>query len=85
MAPADFPLKSQRLGESGSVLLEMTVGIDGLVKEVKIAQSSGYARVDDCAVAAAWDWIFQPALRNGVPEVALARHRYTFRFVGSGR
>lgn len=84
MAPADFPLKSQRLGEDGSVLLEMTVGVDGLVKDVRVAQSSGYSRIDNCAVAAAWKWIFEPATRDGVPEVALARHRYTFRITGSG-
>ncbi|HTF87114.1 MAG TPA: TonB family protein [Planctomycetota bacterium] len=84
MARAEFPEKSQRLGEEGSVLLEMTVGPDGLVKEVKIAESSGYPRLDDCAVAAAWDWKFKPATRNGVPEAALARHRYTFRFTSSG-
>jgi len=84
MAPADFPQKSLRLGEDGSVLLEMTVGTDGLVKDVRIAQSSGYSRIDDCAVAAAWHWIYEPATRNGKPEVALARHRYTFRLTGSG-
>lgn len=84
MAQAKFPLKSQRLGEDGTVLLEMTVGADGLVKDVRVAQSSGYRRIDDCAVAAAWDWIFKPATRNGVAEVSLARHRYTFRLTGSG-
>lgn len=84
MARAEFPVKSQRLGEQGSVLLEMTVGADGLVKDVRIAESSGHSRIDDCAVAAAWDWNFKPATRNGVPEASLARHRYTFRLLGSG-
>jgi TonB family protein len=84
MAPAKFPGKSRRLGEDGSVLLEMTVGVDGLVKDVRVAETSGYSRLDDCAVAAAWDWVFTPAKRNGVAEVSLARHRYTFRFTGWG-
>jgi protein TonB len=84
MARAEFPVKSQRLGESGSVLLEMTVGPDGLVKGVRVAQSSGYSRLDDCAVNAAWEWVFSPATRNGVPETSTARHRYRFRLTGVG-
>jgi TonB family protein len=85
MARAEFPVKSQRLGEQGTVLLEMTVGADGLVKDVRVVESSGYLRIDDCAVAAAWDWVFKPAMRNGVAEASLARHRYTFRLTSSGR
>ncbi len=84
MARAEFPVKSQRRGEQGSVLLEMDVGADGLVKGVRVIESSGHARIDDCAAAAAWDWVFRPAKRNGVAEAAIARHRYTFRLTGSG-
>ncbi len=84
MARAEFPVKSQRMGEQGSVLLEMDVGADGLVKGVRVIETSGYARIDDCAAAAAWDWVFKPAKRNGAAEASIARHRYTFRLTGSG-
>jgi protein TonB len=84
MARAEFPKQSQRLGEHGSVLLEMRVGTDGRVHDVQVIESSGYPRIDDCAVDAAWDWVFKPATRKGVPEEALAHHRYTFRLTGSG-
>ena len=50
--------------------------------EVALLESSGYVRIDDCAVDAAWAWVFKPATRNGVPEEALAHHRYTFRLTG---
>src|SRR6202008_3331042 len=53
MVRAEFPVQSQRRGEEGSVLLEMTVGADGLVKDVAIIESSGHPRIDDCAVDAA--------------------------------
>lgn len=82
MARAEFPRQSQRLGEQGTVLLEMRVGTDGLVKDVRVLESSGYVRIDDCAVDAAWAWVFKPATRNGVAEEALAHHRYTFRLTG---
>lgn len=79
MARARFPEKSQRLGEQGSVLLEMSVDAAGRVSGVRVIESSGHSRLDDCAAAAAWDWIFEPAKRNGRPEAAIAHHRYTFR------
>lgn len=79
MVRAAYPAKSQRCGDQGSVLLEMTVGADGLVKDVVVIESSGHGLIDDSAVEAAWGWIFKPATRNGTPEAALARHRYTFR------
>ncbi len=83
MARAEFPRQSQRLGEQGSVLLEMKVGVDGKVVDVRVIESSGYPRIDDCAVDAAWDWVFKPATRNGTPVEALANHRYTFRLTGA--
>lgn len=79
MARARFPEKSQRLGEQGSVLLEMSVDAAGKVSGVRVIESSGHSRLDDCAAAAAWDWVFEPARRNGRAEAAIAHHRYTFR------
>ncbi len=84
MARAEFPEKSQRLGEQGSVLLEMQVGADGLVKGVRVIEGSGHLRLDDCAETAGWDWSFKPATRNGVAVASIARHRYSFRFSSSG-
>jgi len=62
---------------SGEVVLLVTVGVDGSVKSVSVAQSAGDA-LDAAAMAAAVRWKFAPALRDGQPFEA--RVRIPFRF-----
>ena len=42
----DYPAQSRRLGEQGSVVLQVLVDVDGKVLESKLAQSSGSDRLD---------------------------------------
>jgi protein TonB len=65
-APA-YSTLSRQLGEQGTVNLSVTVLADGSVGAVKVAKSSGYARLDDAARQALLAWRFQPAVKNGVP------------------
>ncbi len=62
-----YPDLSRRLGEKGTVTLEILVKADGTVGEVKIKESSGYARLDKAAVNAIKRWRFVPASQAGVP------------------
>ena len=64
---APYPPASQRLGETGTVVVRVSIGVDGRVLRATIAQSSGFARLDDAAVRRALaKWRFVPALENGV-------------------
>mgnify|MGYP000281677152 CR=1 FL=1 len=60
---------SRRLGEEGRVLLAVQVDADGAPRQVRIARSSGYPRLDAAALAAVEKWRFVPA-RQGEHSVA---------------
>ncbi|NKF23962.1 energy transducer TonB [Solimonas marina] len=92
-APPSFPLKvtgkgcrapeyppiSQRLGEEGSVVLQLKVGVDGRVTDSKIQSSSGYPRLDEAARKALSLCQFQPAIVDGQKVPAWGALKYTFR------
>lgn len=61
------PAISRRLGEYGTVLLRVTVGVNGTATRVELARSSGYERLDKAALEGARKLKFRPATRNGVP------------------
>jgi protein TonB len=52
----------------GLVLLDVLVAADGRPAEVRLAQSSGFAPLDDAAVSTVRQrWRFLPARRGGAP------------------
>lgn len=61
-----YPALSRRLGEEGTVTLEILVKANGMVGEVKLKNSSGYKRLDDAAINAIKRWKFVPASQAGV-------------------
>lgn len=63
-----YPSMSKRLGEQGTVLLRVMVGIDGKASEVQVKRSSGYERLDHTALKTVQGWTFRPGTRNGTPE-----------------
>ena len=67
VAPApDYPRMALRRGITGTVLLQVLVGIDGRPLEVTVAQSSGNRELDEAARAQVLKrWSFQPATKNG--------------------
>jgi len=72
-APApSYPRNAQRLGLTGTVMLQVLVGIDGSPLEVSVVQSSGHRELDDAARAQVLKrWSFRPATRNGVAIQAI--------------
>ena len=60
-----YPTASQRAGEQGTTQLDVCIAANGRVTSVKVARSSGHARLDDAAAK----WIrgerFTPAKING--------------------
>ena len=63
--------------QEATVVLLVTIGADGSVRDVSVA-SSGGAALDAAAIAAVLRWKFKPALRDGQPFEA--RVRIPFRF-----
>ncbi|HEY4582484.1 MAG TPA: TonB family protein [Lysobacter sp.] len=61
-----YPLESLRNQESGTVLLEVLVDVDGRPLEVRVSRSSGHRALDAAArrqVLAKWR--FRPAMQDG--------------------
>lgn len=75
----DYPAVSERLGETGSVVLQLLVGVDGKVTESKVETSSGFPRLDKAAVDGLSRCRFTPGSNGGVPEAAWAQIKYTFK------
>lgn len=65
-APA-YPADAVALRREGVVLLAVTVGADGRVTDIQLAESSGYDPFDASALRTVRTWRFSPAMRNGIP------------------
>ena len=67
LAPAPgYPRRALKQRLTGTVLLQVLVGIDGRPLEVSVMQSSGHRELDDAArTQVLRRWSFQPATRNG--------------------
>ncbi|MGQ0833687.1 MAG: energy transducer TonB [Gammaproteobacteria bacterium] len=77
---ADYPAVSIRGGEEGVVELSVYVLRDGRIADVRVARSSGHARLDRAAVEEARRrWRMQPALRGDEPTDAWGNFRVVFR------
>lgn len=64
-APA-YPRMAKQRGITGTVLLQVLVGIDGRPLEVTVAQSSGNRELDEAArTQVLRRWSFQPASKDG--------------------
>ncbi|WP_299696113.1 energy transducer TonB [Hydrocarboniphaga sp.] len=75
----DYPAVSERLGEIGTVQLQLLVGVDGKVTDSKVEKSSGFDRLDKAAIAGLSRCKFEPGTVDGKPEPAWAQIKYTFR------
>lgn len=73
LAPAPaYPRRAQQQRLTGTVLLQVLVGIDGRPLEVNVAQSSGHRELDEAARAQVLKrWSFQPATRDGLAVQAI--------------
>src|SRR3546814_7287866 len=47
--PPRYPVESRRKREQGTVVLALTLGLDGAVESLSIARSSGFPRLDNAA------------------------------------
>ena len=74
----EYPAISRRNEETGTVLLEFLIEVDGKVVNSKVVQSSGHARLDEAARQALSLCNFKPGTVDGKPERSTAHIRYTW-------
>jgi protein TonB len=65
--PHTYPPLAKQRGWEGTVRLEVLVGRQGQVKEVKLRQSSGYPILDRAAMKQVRRWRFRPASVDDQP------------------
>ncbi len=81
-SPPRYPMESRRKREQGTVVLSLTLSVDGGVSVISVAQSSGFDRLDDAALRAVRKWRWAPTVRNGQP--VMVRGQVEIPFVLQG-
>lgn len=74
----DYPDMSKRRGENGTAIVRFVVGLAGRVETVELQKSSGYARLDDAALAAVHASVCRPYSENGTPMRAAYSQSFVF-------
>jgi protein TonB len=79
----DYPSLALRAEQSGTVVLNFLVDVDGRVADSKIDNSSGYRLLDEAARKGLSRCRFVPATVDGRPEQAWTRVEYVWRIEGN--
>lgn len=74
-----YPSSSRRAGEEGTVRLKVLVDEKGRPRDVAVAASSGFARLDQAAMEAVRKWRFVAATDGTNPISAWTHVNITFR------
>lgn len=76
-----YPVARLERGVEAVVVLSLTIGADGAVRDVRLHQSSGYRDFDSAALEALRQWRFAPALvgARAVTVRAVQRIRFSLR------
>lgn len=78
IAQPDYPAMSRRRGETGTSVVQITIGVSGKIEKVELRKSSGSSRLDDAALQAARDSACSPYKENGVAIIATAVQPFVF-------
>ena len=74
-----YPPSSRQAGETGTVLLQLLIDLDGKVIDRRVERSSGFLRLDEAALAGLASCTFQPAASDGRSQPTWARLRYVWK------
>lgn len=77
-AVPNYPLVSKRMNEQGKAVLRVELDEDGKVVHATIKVSSGFARLDEAALAVIKTWRCKPPVRNGMAVRASALQAFNF-------
>jgi protein TonB len=76
-----YPPLSQKLNESGTVMIHYDVGVDGTISNVSVLKSSGSDRLDRAAVACvSTKWRNTPAMQGDTPVASSHEANVQFKF-----
>jgi periplasmic protein TonB len=75
----EYPSAARRLKETGIVVLQILVGVDGRVISSNVTSSSGYQRLDEAARQALSLCKFKPGTLDGKPVQGWATLRYAWK------
>jgi len=75
----EYPPKSLRNEETGTVTLQFLIGLDGRVVESRVEKSSGYRDLDNAARNALSLCKFKPGTTDGKPEQSWTKMQYVWK------
>ncbi|QAU35717.1 energy transducer TonB [Janthinobacterium sp. 17J80-10] len=78
-AKPEYPAKSQRNEEQGTVVLQFLIGVDGQVADSKVEKSSGSRDLDKAARSALSLCKFKPGLVDGKPQPSWTKVQYVWK------
>lgn len=78
-----YPEQARQQGVEGTVVLKLTVGVDGAPADVRVSKSSGHAALDEAAVAHVRRTRFAPALKDGKAVAMSITFRVKFHLVNA--
>lgn len=73
----EYPAMARQLKITGKVVLEIVIGVDGTVEDVKV--TSGNPMLTKSCVKAIHDWRFKPFLEDGNPTRAKTPMTFEFK------
>lgn len=79
----NYPAPSRRMGETGTVVVNVELSETGHVTAARVSKSSNHPRLDEAALAAVRTWRCTPAMRNGQPVRAFALQPFNFVLEGN--
>lgn len=63
--PPRYPALARRRGQQGTVVLSVHVDAQGRVSNLWLFESSGFRALDNAALKAVKDWLFEPGMQGG--------------------
>jgi len=76
---ARYPEAARSLGATGKVIVRVMVGTDGKVRSAVVISSFGNPACEEAALAAARQWEFDPAKKDGIPFEQNMAIPFTFK------
>ena len=74
----EYPRAARRAGETGRVIVRVYIDESGMPRNVQVNRTSGFARLDEAALAAVQKARFRPYTENGRPTAGWALIPLTF-------